>query len=75
MTNRESQGKMQILSSIIGIKELKFIDLEICDIYKANSNVCGRLGNRWASGNLLSSPEKEESSGSNNLSDLKSSLI
>lgn len=61
MTNRGSQKNMQILSTIIGIKELRFMVPAICDIYKTNWNAFCKLENRWTCDNLLSRPEKEES--------------
>lgn len=61
MTERGSQGNMQIFSSLTGKKELRLTVLAIHDICKANSNAFCKLENRWTCGNWLSRPEKEES--------------
>lgn len=47
MTNKGSQGNMQILSSLTGIKEVRLIASAIRDIYQANSNKICKLENRW----------------------------
>lgn len=61
MTNKGSQGNMQILSSLTGIKELRLTASAIHDIYKANSSEICKLENRWACSNWLSIHEKQES--------------
>jgi hypothetical protein len=60
MTNKESQGNMQILSSLTGIKELRLTASAIHDIYKANIKEICKLENRWTCSNWLNIPEKEE---------------
>lgn len=81
MTHRRCQRNIQILSSVIGIKELKFIVLAIRDIYKANWNEFCKLENRWTCGNLTEQNwegrilRQKGSKRSENPTDLKQRII